>query len=360
MKNEEIKLFKSLCKFKSNEFPTELLSYATPTILGQLFFNRMQGIAYGTLKNNNALSLVNREFRNALAVAFEQNIQKNSSYAVCLDDLVQILSKSNSSYAMLKGAVLCDKYPIGYRTSNDVDILVSPYDVTEIGAVLNGAGFVQGSIKNDQFVPATRLEIIESKMMRGETVPYIKEINLPGMKYFEVDINFSLDYKAGDTDILQQILNKRCFVGINGTRIPTLDYKDFFIHLCWHLFKEATTLPWIEMKRDMTLYKYCDIYWLLSQMDVSEVNEIFKRATEYNAENICAFAIIHTAELFDLLSSPAIVIAYKHLSDEQILHTVISPKDNKHYIYQEKDITKRFLTDNRTNLLKEISQYEEA
>ena len=27
-------------------------------------------------------------------------------------------------------------------------------------------------------------------MMRGETVPYIKEVDLPFMKYLEVDINF--------------------------------------------------------------------------------------------------------------------------------------------------------------------------
>ena len=45
-----------------------------------------------------------------------------------------------------------------------------------------------------------------------------------------------------------------------GISVNILGDEDFFLHLCAHLYKEATTLPWIEMHRDMTLYKYCDIY----------------------------------------------------------------------------------------------------
>ena len=57
----------------------------------------------------------------------------------------------------------------------------------------------------------------------------------------------------------------------------TLDDAGFFIHLCAHLYKEATTLPWIEMHRDMTLYKYCDIHMMLEEtfritLDESDMN----------------------------------------------------------------------------------------
>lgn len=102
---------------------------------------------------------------------------------------------------MLKGAYLCAHYPDGYRTSNDVDLLVLPKDVTTIGNLLARSGFRQGNIRNGEFIPATRQEIIESKMMRGETVPYIKEVDLTFMKFFKVDINFSLDYKNGNGNV---------------------------------------------------------------------------------------------------------------------------------------------------------------
>lgn len=119
----------------------------------------------------------------------------------CIRYITEVLSKCSCTYAMLKGALLCRCYPEGYRTSNDIDLLVHPSDVTLIANALSAAGFRQGSVRNDRFIAATRQEIIESKMMRGETVPFIKEMNLPGMKYLEVDINFFLDYKKTATRI---------------------------------------------------------------------------------------------------------------------------------------------------------------
>lgn len=170
-------------------------------------------------------------------------------------------------YAMLKGAYLCEVYPEGCRTSNDIDLLVKPEDVTEIGNRLSSAGFKQGNIRNGEFKAASRREIIESKMTRGETVPYIKEVGLPAMRFLEVDINFSLDYKPGDTGLVCEMINNAVTEEFDDLRVRTLRRDDFFIHLCSHLYKEATTLPWVEMMRDMTAYKYADIYLLLSDAD---------------------------------------------------------------------------------------------
>lgn len=158
----------------------------------------MQGVAYDTLKKHNLLGKVNREFRNSLGAAYEQNVQKNRSFMRCVKMLSEILSPCSCSINMLKGAFLCAHYPEGYRTSNDVDLHVLPKDVTTVGNYLSHAEFQQENIRNGEFIPATRQEIIESNMLSGETVPYIKEVNLPFIKFFEVDINFSLYYKNVD------------------------------------------------------------------------------------------------------------------------------------------------------------------
>lgn len=256
---------------------------------------------------------------------------------------------------MLKGAYLCGYYPEGYRTSNDIDLLVLPENVTKIGNALIKAGFKQGNIRSGEFIPALRKEIIESRMTRGETVPYIKQVNLPGMKYLEVDINFSLDYKNGDKDILKEILNRSYTRNAGSIKVPTLDRSDFFIHLCSHLYKEATTLPWIEMKRDMTLYKYCDIYMLLSDMNMAQTEEIFERAKELELDKICAFTVIQASKLFELQNEKAVDIANSIVkSDMDFIHKVISPKDKKTLVYTEKDIRKRFFADDRKKLLKEV------
>lgn len=359
MKEKEKQLFKTLCKFKDHTMDENLLAFASPTVLGYLFFHRMQGIAYDTLKKHHLLGKVNREFRNSLAAAYEQNLQKNHSFCTCVAMLSEILSRCHCKVAMLKGAYLCAHYPDGYRTSNDIDLLTLPQNVTEIGQLLSNAGFSQGHIRNGEFVPASRLEIIESKMMRGETIPYIKQVDLPYMKFLEVDINFSLDYKNGEVDALQDMLSKSCTKNINGIDVITLANEDFFLHLCAHLYKEATTLPWIEMQRDMTLYKYCDIYMLLSEMSNDHIQKMFNRAKELKIDKICAYAILETMGLFDMSNDFAYWKAMHALENEpNFCLKVTSPKDNKTLIYQTSDVNKRFFMESRSNNLKEVETNE--
>lgn len=286
---------------------------------------------------------------------------KESTKCVCCDSNSQCYHLYEDKAAMLKGAWLCAHYPEGYRTSNDIDLLVLPKDVTTIGQALTCAGFCQGNVRNGEFVPATRKEIIESKMMRGETVPYLKEVNLPGMKYLEVDINFSLDYKNGEEDILYNILQRRECIEEKGMRIPTLSSKDFFIHLCAHLYKEATTLPWIAMHRDMTLYKYCDIYMLLSEMSDADVKQLFAHAKTMGMEKVCAYAVLQTAELFDMTDTATYLQAVEALKiDPDFLLRVVLPKEKKVMIYRTADTQKRFFMNNRVSDLKEVLNIEEA
>lgn len=355
MKQKEKELFKSLCSFKEDEFDDSLLAAATPAVLGHLFYNRMHAVAFGVLKKHNLLSRVNREFQNSLMAAYNQNIVKNNSFFQSVKLVERVLSKCKCKYAILKGGYLCKIYPEGYRTSNDIDLLVHPSDVTKIGNALIKAGFKQGNIRNNKLELATRKEIIESKMMRGETVPYIKEINLPEMRFLEIDINFSLDYKPGDTSLLNDMINNAVTVKQGNFKVHTLRADDFFVHLCSHLYKEATTLPWIEMMRDMTLYKYCDIYMLLNDADKQYTDFLFQGAEKLKMEKMCAFAILHTAELFKFKNKYAIEIAKNVLSfDTDFIHRVISPSDKKEFVFTERDIVKRFFATNRKKLLEEV------
>lgn len=357
MTEHKKQFFKALCRFRE-PFPDECLTdAATPDVLGLLFFNRMHGIAYGVLKRSGLLGKVNREFRNPLADAYEQNIQKNRSYRECIARLTALLAPCPCRVAMLKGAYLCFHYPAGYRTANDVDLLVHPKDVTVIGNLLTSAGFSQGTIRDGAFVPATRQEIISSRMLRGETVPYIKEVNLPFMRFFEVDINFSLDHKNSDTGVLAQMLSDVSVRAADGLSLPTLSEADFFLHLCAHLYKEATTLPWIEMQRDMTLYKYCDIYLLLSEMADEQFLRVFSRAQELGMEKICAYAVLEAMELFAMHRPTVCHLAEAALADDpDFRRRVTSPKDRKTLLYATDDADARFFSKARIRQLKEVAQ----
>lgn len=352
MKKEEIQLFKNLCNFYKKDFDEKLLEYATPNVLGELFFNRMNGVAYRVLKKHRLLHKVNREFRNSLQMGYLYNIEKNNSFFFCLKYLSTIFEQADFKYALLKGALLCGNYPDGLRTSNDIDILVSPKDVPKVSILLSEHGFEQGKIMNDEFVPASRKEIIESKLTRGETVPFVKRVDLPKMKFIEVDINFSLDYKNDNDETVDAVLKDVCKYQIKGVEVQSLDNADFFLHICAHLYKEATTFPWVKMKRDMSIYKYCDVYFLLNEMCEHEIEAVFNKAASIGLEKICSFAILQMAELFEVERNDAVVFAAKILEeDKNMLHRVYSPKEKKNYIYKEKNILNRFFETERARLL---------
>lgn len=354
MKKQEIQLFKALCRCDGAPFDASLLSFAGPRLLGELFYNRMQGTAFGTIQKNGLLGSVNREFRNSLANAYEQNCERNQSYYKCVAMLAALIKSSGCHAAMLKGALLCAKYPIGYRTSNDIDLLIAPGDVTELGKSLTALGFRQGNIRNGVFVPAERKEIIASKMMRGETVPYIKEVDLPFMKYMEVDLNFSLEYKNSGNAMVEGMLESIEWEEAGDVRIPTLSHEDFFLHLCMHLYKEASTLPWVTMRRDMTLYKYSDIYMLLRDMNKSDVERLFAHAGVLGVDHICAYAIAQASELIGNANAEALAYANTILAcDPYFLHTVIAPQEKKTLRYTTTDITRRFFMEDRVSDLRE-------
>lgn len=336
MNKGEKALFKALCSFKAEKFDPDLLYYATPEVLGTLFINRMQGVAYGVLKKSGRFDGVSREFVNSLKLAAEENAERNRSYFKAVEYLTELVKESGCKAAFLKGAVLCAKYPEGYRTSNDVDLLVSPEDVTKLGKVLFENGFGQGYVKNGEFVAATRKEIISSKLNRGEVVPYIKEVSLPKLRYLEVDLNFSLDCRPDGGVALNKMLSAR-----NGVFLAE---DDFFIHLCLHLYKEATNLPWIKMKRDMTFYKYCDIYAFLCEMSDEKFYDVILRAKTLGVENETAFAVAQTEALFGL----------KKRSAEVDMDFVYSPSDSKTFGYAVSDVEKRFFAENRLSLLREV------
>lgn len=358
MNQQERELFAALCRFRHPE--KEQLSAwietgaASAAVLGELFWNRAAAAAHFTLQETGLLSQVHREFRNALESARVQNIARNRSFFQCLAMLTEALSSCEGHYAMLKGALLCAHYPEGLRTSNDVDLLVPPAFVSEAGKALTAAGFRQGSVKNGEFVPAARAEIIRSRMTRGETVPYIKEVGLPYLRYLEVDVNFSLDFKNGDTAAVEALVAHAVSYPIRDFSIPVLAEEDFFLHLCAHLYKEATTYPWILMKRDMTLYKYIDLYLLLSELSVAAAERIASRAAALGLEKECRYAVTETESLLagGGVAAETLLRALPMIPAEELL-MVTAPAEKKQYCYTASDAKERFFAADRVVLLRE-------
>lgn len=364
MKNEN-KFILELCKFKNfNKTVLEKLlnnNLDFPYILGQLLFNRVGATAFYVLKKAELLHKLNREFRNTLKSIYNINKEKTNSFSTSLNILAGILDSANFKYAILKGGYLINLYEPGLRTSNDIDILINQEDISKLSTLLKANGFVQGYIRNDTFKAATRIEVLNSRMNRGETVPFIKKVNLPQMEYLEIDINFSLDFKAKqETNLVKTFLDEsQKLVQSEKYFLFTLSKPYFLIHLCTHLYKEATVLNWVEMGRDLSLYKFVDIYLFIYLFITKDfAKELITLIQKYGLEKECYYSFLYTNKLFNINNENFNTVIEKiKPKDVSFLKQIISPTDGKIFQYNVDFISWVFST-NRKRCLYE-SKHDE-
>lgn len=334
-------LILELCKIKTYrkekimEWMELPLDY--PYILGHLLYNRLGGAAYYIFRQCGLLGSLNREFRNTLKAVYKSNCLQAESFKTGLSQLSELLKEATFPYAILKGGYLVSLYEAGIRTSNDYDILVGQDDITALSKLLKKCGYRQGNIREGYFVPASRMDILSSRINRGETVPFIRETGLPQMRYSEVDINFSLDFKAKQEKDMVPLLLKHAEKRIKTSYgwMYTLDKADFFIQLCTHLFKEATVINWVRMGRDISLYKYMDICLFLTEFPGRPFAEkLIERIREYALERECYYALFYTRELFgSALGELDWILHEIKPEDTSFLKQIISPAEDKIYTY---------------------------
>lgn len=315
-------------------------------VLGQLHMHRMAGAAYYVLKNHELLGRINREFRSSLRAVYQYNRLRNEAYTKALGMLADILKDVNFTYTILKGGVLLSMYPMGVRTSNDIDLLVSRRDISKVVECFRNQGFVQGFIRNERIVEAGRREIINAQLNRGEIIPFVKKIGWQGLEFLEIDINVSLDEKASeDTEVIDKMLQeRRCFSVNQGKVLYTLNTEDFLIHLCVHLYKEATVFQWVEMGRDLSIYKFLDIYLYYRRFTDEHWEEtLVKRIQEFKLEIPCYYAMYYTGELFDTKIFNGVLERIEEFDiHKDMLNHVYNPVDKKIYKYHTKFLERLF------------------
>lgn len=348
-----------LCKFRHpNKSKIENLLLAHPdmaTVLGHLLQNRVAGAAYETLNKTDFLMLTDPVFERTIRKIYTEQRQRTKTYKTALCRIDEILKDCYGSYAMLKGAYLCGIYPEGLRTSNDIDLLVEKKDLSKIERALKNAGLRQGSVKNGEFIPATRKEIIFAGMMKGETMPYVFETGDPAMPYLEIDLNFALGYKNEAPDRIHTMLSRTVRRNFGDFAIETLCKEDFLIHLCAHLYKEATAYPWIRMGRDLSLYKFLDIYLLTEEYGKSAFDRLTIHMKETGCDKECWYALTYTKVLFDIHNAALDRFLEENAPDDpDLLHKVDRPDLKSVMIYTEHDPVGRFFSADRKSLLKEV------
>ena len=229
-------------------------------------------------------------------------------------------------------------------------------DVSVFQRILQNNGFVQGHYQRetDTIITATRREVINSRLNYGETIPFIKRFG-DSNTILEVDINFTVDYQARDKNgIVRQLLNHLDTYVINDSLVPTLNKVGFLIHLCCHLYKEATVWDWMDKSAE--IYKYCDIFVFISKFGNDKFySEFLKAAKQLGLEKECYFTLHNTSQIYPQLKtnrSLNSIIQALEPNDKSFLTTVVWPSQHKIFRY-EIDFIDWLLCTNKKELLTE-------
>lgn len=320
-------------------------------IFGKIILNRVGNIAYRNLLNAGYTNL--GEYSGIFEVMYKENIRKAELCIRNINKVSNILKDADFPYALLKGAYLITKvYNLGDRVSNDIDILVNEKNIGACKKLLQCNGFRQGEVINGEFKEASRMDIIMSKMNFGETIPFVKMLE---GDYINVDVNFSLDYKPmKDDSIITRMLENRIEVSIENATLVTLELADFIIHLCLHLYKEATTWDWVERRKDLNLYKFNDIYNILkTNVNTKLFDDLVTRINDYGVNKECYYALFNALNIYRALGD---IEGYQEFlerikpEDMTYLKEIVSPMDKKIYKYSI-DFIDWFASDNRVEHL---------
>jgi len=319
-------------------------------VLGILCFYRVAGVAYYTIQKCYPLpDRTNGDFLLSLQTIFEAQKIRTQNMKRFIVQLAENLNQCDINYAFLKGSFLSSViYPLGCRMSNDVDILVDSKDLSRCSDLLKRLGFTQGFIFTGTIVEATRKEIVNQRLNYGEVVPFHKYVGEPGLNILSIDVNFSLDETALKTkDAAAVFLQNKISYCVNEfSNAVSLQIEYFLIHVCQHLFKEASVINWVEWQRDLSLYKFLDIYCLVENneiiIDWQRLATIIK---ESGMEKACYFALYNTQLLFPSLNNHkeyCHVIKQIEPTDKSYMNQVVSFQEKHPLVWKENFLNRVF------------------
>ncbi|QUI23839.1 nucleotidyltransferase family protein [Vallitalea pronyensis] len=227
--------------------------------------------------------------------------KRNKAYINDMKKILSILQENNIYSAPLKGGYLIPNMykDYGIRTISDVDCLVKRSDVSRIISIMESLNYTQGDYdyQSNSIQPIDREKQILWKMNMNNLYPFKKISKSEYFKFIEVDFCFSLDLNL-DLSPVEVMISE--IQEDNDFGLYTLKPSHFFVHLCCHLFKEATNTMWIVLENDLNLIKFCDVReYMLNNMDEDMKKEAIEFAKDNHLEKAIYFTIYYLKEIYN-------------------------------------------------------------
>ncbi|MBQ8040048.1 MAG: nucleotidyltransferase family protein [Lachnospiraceae bacterium] len=226
--------------------------------------------------------------RNEIILSEAHNVQK-------------ALIEEGVKSAPLKGLILI---PTMYknpqiRHMNDMDIMIDINSRSKVAKAIEKLGFVQGrpDRNGDRIKPYSRNEQIAWSVSMNNMPLFTKMREERYVRFLEIDFTFGIDFNRKNTAVSTMLQNT---VYDENTNFECLSSVDFFIHLCAHLYKEATNASSVIYFQDINLIKFCDVREFFLQNYTEEwYHEVCERAKGFDAVKALYYSLYYSFLVFD-------------------------------------------------------------
>lgn len=238
----------------------------------------------------------------ALLAARLLNERKNRVLLTTAAELTQTLAEAGVAYAVRKGAYLTPAVygDPGLRPMSDIDIFVAPTASREVTEILKQAGFRQGNVAADGTIrPPTRREEVFWKVHVNNLPTFHRPCADPLLGVVSVDICVDLFLPATGCRLPAAGLlsNLRTF-DLAGTAATTFGAEHFVLDVAAHLYKESTTLRYIERGKHQRLLQYVDLVAMLSREREFDWDSLLTMSIEAGAARNLYYALANAEQLF--------------------------------------------------------------
>lgn len=226
--------------------------------------------------------------------------ERNKIYFEELEQVLDIAKSNNIGCIPLKGSYLIPHIykEYGIRTIGDIDCMIKKCDIKNVRSIMNSIDYVQGEYNNktNSFSLLSREKELMWKMKMNNLYPFKKISKSEYIKYTLFDFCFSLDLDLSTEPVELMIFRAE---KNSETGYSYLRNSDFFIHLCCHLYKEATNAVNVVRSTDLNLIKFCDVReFIIGKMDSSSLQEAIQFAKDNNLEKAIYYSIFYLREIY--------------------------------------------------------------
>lgn len=237
--------------------------------------------------------------------AYMANRQRNLALADEFARLLWSLNQRGVRYAVRKGFVLGEYvyHDPAVRRMADFDILLDRADANTAHEVLTGLGYVQGYLAegSDIIVRFSRSTQVFWRVNLSNQLPYVKTGNRPDVNIYSVDLCHNIfQPRYGVVASTPEMLGRARRLTLCGESAWALGRHDALVDLCSHLYKEATSLLFIEEGTDLQLSKFLDLALACGEFDDPDWNQFLSLVNGYGAAEIAFYALHFTTVLYPL------------------------------------------------------------